>query len=573
MIKALLQDVKRGAMLKNLKFTTKLYAGYGVVLSLMVSITLVVLFSVKSLEDNFNWVNHTHEVLAKASKIEAAAVDMETGMRGFLLAGKEQFLDPYKQGKAQFNQLSDELADAVADNPAQVALLTESKRTIDNWINIIAEKQIVLRRQVGNEKTMDDVATLVGQAKGKQYFDKFRQQIATFKATESNLMAKRMVSLAQTESTVINIAVLGTLLAVIIGCLIAVWLTRHIMNLLGGEPTYIAEIAKKVAAGDLSIKLHSTGKDRGIYAEMKNMIANLQDKATLAQAIAAGGLDNKVILASDQDSVGLALQAMTNNLNEVLGQTQLTSIEISQGSYSVSETSASLSEGASIQASSLENISASLNQLSTQISVNAQNANQAQELAMLAQSSAEQGIEKMETMIAAMSEISHASESIAEFINTIDDIAAQTNLLALNAAIEAARAGEQGRGFAVVADEVRNLAARSTTAAEETSKLIASSVDKTKNGSLIASETAQSLKSIFESVSQTAALVDQIANASNEQAIGAEEINKGVSEVDGVTQQNNSAAQESAAAAEQLSQQAELLKSMLSRFKLAENYA
>ncbi|NQZ50571.1 MAG: CHASE3 domain-containing protein [Moritella sp.] len=715
-------------MFKNMKFTTKLYSSYGLILSLMLAVTLVVLFSVKSLVSNFGWVDHTHNVLAKASSIEAAAVDMETGMRGYLLAGKTDFLAPYKNGEQTFNTLTGSLAETVSDNPAQVALikdikstiyqwqknvtepvialrteignaknmddmadligqaqgkkyfdkfraqlttfiererklmterkeyaqnstnveelrelsqrvehtyrviataqaivaaavdmetgmrgfllagqdafltpyikgkeqfyrlisqlsntvsdnpaqvmlLSSAKSTIDNWIGTVVEKQIALRRNIGDAKTMNDMADLVGEAKGKVYFDKFREQIQTFKQRETSLMHARMVELEETESAVINTTILGTILAIISGIVIAVWLTRHIMNLLGGEPAYIAEIAKTVAKGDLSIELISDGNDRGIFAEMKNMIANLKEKAELAQTIAAGELNNKVILASDKDSVGLALQEMTNNLNEVLGQTKLTSIEISQGSYNVSETSAALSEGASAQAVSLENISASLNQLSTQIGENAQSANQAQELATLAQNSAEQGIQKMETMIAAMAEISQASESIADFINTIDDIADQTNLLALNAAIEAARAGEQGRGFAVVADEVRQLAARSTTAAEETSKLIASSVEKTKNGSLIATETAESLKSIFESVSQTTVLVEQIALASNEQAIGAEEINQGISEVDGVTKQNNSTAQESAAAAEQLSQQAELLKSMLSRFKLNETYA
>jgi methyl-accepting chemotaxis protein len=161
---------------------------------------------------------------------------------------------------------------------------------------------------------------------------------------------------------------------------------------------------------------------------------------------------------------------MTDNLNETLTQTKVISEEISQGRNSVSASNSELSAGASSKSSDLDTIVASLNELSYQINTNAKNADQASELAIQAQ----------------------------------------------NAAIEAARAGEQGRGFAVVADEVRNLAARSTTAAIETSKLIADSVAKTENGATIANETAESLKDIFELISNSSVLVMEIATPSNE---------------------------------------------------------
>ncbi|MCG8336409.1 MAG: cache domain-containing protein [Proteobacteria bacterium] len=329
-----------------------------------------------------------------------------------------------------------------------------------------------------------------------------------------------------------------------------------------------ADITARIAEGDLSSDVVLASEKDVLGRTLQTMINSLKTKAFQVEEIARGNLALQVETISDRDRLGCALVKMVESLNELLFDVNSAAEELASGSNQISTTSQNLAVGASQQAASLEEISSSMEELKRQSDSNLNNASSVKDVSANSKTKAEKIKTQLAGMLSAMKDINTTAEQISAIVKTIDEIAFQTSVLSINAAVEAARAGEKGKGFAVVAEEVRSLAQRSAQASKETNSMVLNSIATIEKGVLRANETAGSVTDIIEGSSSINELIETIEVASREQAIGTQQINDGLSELNGLVQDNAAAAEESASSSTVLDNQAKLLKSMVAKFNL-----
>ena len=316
----------------------------------------------------------------------------------------------------------------------------------------------------------------------------------------------------------------------------------------------------------------------GISLLIRSIILPLNQAVKIAQTVAAGDLSSNIEVNSrgETGQLLLALKEMNESLQAIVGQVRAGTDTIATASHQITSGNLDLSARTEQQAGALEATVASMEELTSTVKQNGDNARQANQLAASASDVALQGGTVVRQVISTMSLIDASSKKIVDIIGVIDGIAFQTNILALNAAVEAARAGEQGRGFAVVATEVRSLAQRSAAAAKEIKTLIGDSVEKVGVGSKLVSQAGSTMEEIVASVKRVSDIMGEIASASREQEAGIGLINEAISGMDSMTQQNAALVHEATATADSLQEQAGNLAEVVSVFKLGhstEDYA
>jgi len=517
-------------IIENLKVGQRLAIGFGIVLVLMLTLTGVAISRMSFIRASLDRIVEGDAVklrlvnsmrdLVRYQSVTVRDVVMQEDF-----AFKKKELALAKQSKENYLAAAEQLGKLLQDQ--------ESKATMAKIAEIEDKVRGAVDKAIDLSLSADQggAANMIREEVRPLQIELIGALDTLLKQVESGSKNSALEAGETYQNAVMLMTIFGTL-ALAVGIAAALLITRGLLKQLGGEPAYAAEIAGKIAAGELAVEIKTK--------------------------------------PNDYSSLLFAMMEMRNALARIVGEVHKSTDTITTASSEIASGNLDLSSRTEQQASSLEETASSMEELTSIVKQNADNARQADGLANSATEVARKGGAVVAQVVDTMKEINESARKIVDIIGVIDGIAFQTNILALNAAVEAARAGEQGRGFAVVASEVRNLAQRSAAAAKEIKALIGASVERVDTGAKLVDQAGATMEEIVESVKRVTDIISEIAAASREQASGIEQVNQAINQMDEVTQQNASLVEQAAAAAESLKEQTTNLSQVVSVFKLSD---
>ncbi|MBP2562307.1 methyl-accepting chemotaxis protein [Neorhizobium galegae] len=590
-------------LIANLRTMIKLVASFSLILLVGLTVNLVTVNSSTTQQEATVWTEHTYQVLRAVDGMIAGMVNQETGLRGYLLAGDEKFLDPQKAGEAQFRAAFEQTKSLTSDNALQQKRLTDLEGQVKGWSREVMSKEIALMRDA---KTVDQARAMEVSGAGKTYMDSIRAIAKEISDEEASLLDERAAASANAAnhtfwSIVVGLAATIIVIAASLLLLSATMIrpiqaiTASMKRLASGDAETaipfagrVDEIGEMAAAVEVfrtnalenrrleqeaNTQRSQSEEQRRRTAEQERLRAEAMAQATSGLAeglkqLAAGNLSFELShsFAQEFESLRADFNQAVGQLKDTMSSVAETTNSIDSGSREISQSADDLSKRTEQQAASLEETAAALDEITANVASSSRRAEEARTVAIQANDSARLSGAVVANAVDAMGKIEQSSNQISSIIGVIDDIAFQTNLLALNAGVEAARAGEAGKGFAVVAQEVRELAQRSATAAKEIKDLIRNSSVQVGNGVHLVRQTGEALKTIEAYIVTINQHMDAIATSSREQSVGLSEVNTAVNQMDQVTQQNAAMVEEANAAGATLATEAGRLRELVSRF-------
>ncbi len=555
-------------MLKNLKVRTKLLVSFGVIIILYLIAVVFSLSSSKSISNNLeDFYTDSYPAVRFSNKSQATALDVELEVykayQNIDSSSIQSYIDNINTKSAELNNSIKNLQEVFKDEPATLQKVNDAFAAVEPL-----QKEAIGYITSGDKNNASKIIE-----------GDYANACTTLQNSLVELTSSSTIRATNSYEDSVAAERLSFFVMIILAIISVILTIMLVISVTKGLRVPISEIeaaVKEMAKGNMKSEVtYQSNDELGSLAEnLRFVLSTLSEYihhiCSRLDSLANGDFS----VSMDMDYLGefKSIQTSGNqiidSLNSTMGQIQHASVQVSGSSEQVSSGAQALSQGATEQASSVEELAATINDLSNQVSNTAQNSRAVNELIDTTSAVIEKSGKQMQQMMEAMTKINDSSCEIEKITKLIEDIAFQTNILSLNASVEAARAGSAGKGFAVVADEVGSLAARSAEAVKDIAVLIGNSSEAVANGNQIAHDTYKSLEEIVEYSKKISENMAKVTEASDMQAEGISQVTIGIDQISSVVQTNSATAEESAAASEELFGQSSILKELVSKFKL-----